>query len=346
MSLSDFTALPIVDVSGLTSPNLAERKAVAQALGRAAGEVGFLYVTGHGLPGPLIEGLKAAARDYFSQPLAVKMGDYIARSQNHSGYVPEGEEQFVGGTYDKKEAYDIGFDYQGPARVLLGRNLWPNRAGFRQAVEPYYRAAFDLGRRLFAGFALALGLDEDALTALATTPPSQLRLIHYPYDPAAQDDRPGIGAHTDYECFTILLPTAPGLEVMNGAGRWIDVPVVDGALVINIGDMMEVLSNGRFVATSHRVRKVGTERYSFPLFCALDYDVTIAPIPGLEPREDGKTYAPVRCGAHLLAQTAQTFQYLKARVAAGEVSLPPGSLGLSSFGPGAQGGRAREGGRG
>jgi isopenicillin N synthase-like dioxygenase len=334
MSRSAFTTLPVVDISELSSSNREERHKVAEALGRAASEVGFLYITGHGVAPSLTEELKAAARDYFSQPLDVKLSNYIGRSENHSGYVPEGEEQFAGGSRDKKEAYDIGFEYSGPdkARVLLGGNQWPDLPGFKPAVQAYYAAVLDLGRRLFQGFTLALGLEEDALASLATTPPSQLRLIHYPFNSEVAEDRPGIGAHTDYECFTVLLPTAPGLEVLNSAGEWIDVPIVKDAFVVNIGDMMEVLSNGRFVATSHRVRKVATERYSFPMFCSLDYDVVIAPIAGLQPGPGAKSYAPVKCGDHLFAQTAQTFQYLKLRVANGEIELPEGSLGLSSFG--------------
>ncbi len=87
----------------------------------------------------------------------------------------------------------------------------------RDAVQAYYAAVFALGRKLFGGFALALGLEENTFDALVTRPPSKLRLIHYPFDDAAQD-APGIGAHTDYECFTILLADKPGLEVMNDQG--------------------------------------------------------------------------------------------------------------------------------
>src|SRR5690606_29178297 len=109
-------------------------------------------------------------------------------------------------------------------------------------------------------------------------------------------------------------PTAPGLEVLNGAGTWIDVPLVEGAFVINIGDMLEVLSNGNFVATSHRVRRVQEERYSFPLFCCCDYDTVIEPLPELVKEGEASRYAPIVCGNHLYAQTIQTFAYLKGRL--------------------------------
>ena len=303
-------------------------------MGKAAREVGFLYVTGHGIPEALIQRLVARAKAYFAQPLDVKMRHYIGHSCNHSGYVPEGEEQLAGGTYDRKEAYDVCFDYlpERGRKPMLGPNQWPDMAGFKEDVQAYYNAVFALSLQLFSGFALALGLPENRFANWVKTPPSQLRLIHYPYDTEAVEDRPGIGAHTDYECFTILLPTAPGLEVLNGAGQWIDAPLVAGAFVINIGDMLEVLSNGQFVATSHRVRKVAEERYSFPLFCACDYDTVIAPLPELAEADGPDEYEPLCCGDHLYAQTIQTFTYLKKRLARGEIQLPTGAKPLSSFG--------------
>jgi isopenicillin N synthase-like dioxygenase len=127
---------------------------------------------------------------------------------------------------------------------MLGPNVWPALANFREDVGAYYNAALNLGKTLFRGFALALGLDESHFDKLVTKPPAQLRLIHYPCDPQAVDTQ-GMGAHSDYECFTILVSTAPGLEVMNGAGEWIDAPPVEGAFVVNIGDMMEVWTNRR-----------------------------------------------------------------------------------------------------
>ncbi len=328
-----FTTLPVVDVAGLNSHDPASRQTVAQQLGQAAREIGFLYITGHGLDPELFIRLRQRAKEYFAQPINIKMQNYIGKSTNHSGYVPEGEEQFAGGSIDHKEAYDIGFEFsRTPSKwPLLGPNQWPDLPRFREDISAYYAAVFALSQQLFRGFALALGLPEETFSSLANTPPSQLRLVHYPYHADAPVDRPGIGAHTDYECFTILLPTAPGLEVLNGAGEWIDIPLIDNAFVINIGDMLEVLSNGQFVATGHRVRKVMEERYSFPLFCACDYDTVIAPIPELA-HYGNKTYTPLRCGDHIFAQTAQTFTYMKQRIAAGKAVLPEGSRHLGSYG--------------
>jgi isopenicillin N synthase-like dioxygenase len=117
------------------------------------------------------------------------------------------------------------------------------------------------------------------------------------------------------------------LQVVNRQGAWTDVPLVPDALIMNVGDMMEILSNGRYLATTHRVKKVAEERYSFPLFFSCDYDHVIAPaISGEAPR-----YRPLKGGEHLFNQTAQTFAYLKARIARGELVLDD-PVPLDSFG--------------
>jgi isopenicillin N synthase-like dioxygenase len=330
------THLPVVDVSALFGTNPDAIAATAAKMGKAARAFGFLYVTGHQQPTELFDAILDAAKRFFAQSTDEKMRVYIGNSRNHRGYVPEGEEVFVGGTKDAKEAYDSSRDLPPDdpdylaGNPLLGPNQWPDLPGFKAAVTRYYQATFELGRVLLGGFALALGEARDLFTPLLTRPPSQLRLIHYPYDtdPA---DRPGFGAHTDYEFFTMLRSTAPGLEVMNEAGVWIDAPPLPNAYAVNIGDMLELLTNGEFVATSHRVRKVREERYSFPLFFAVDYHTRIAPMPRLV-RPGSPLRTPLVAGEHLFAQTAQTFTYLRKRLESGELTLPEASLALSSFG--------------
>lgn len=323
--------LPIVDITALSSAHAVDRRGVAEALDDACRRSGFLYLRGAQLDALPRDRLLSIARDYFAQDHATKMDSYIGRSCNHSGYVPVGEEQFGGGTSDLKEAFDVNNDYSHATgrRPLLGPNLWPDMPRFRDEVLAYYRALSTIGRQLFAAFALALDLDEDYFAPHLRHPPNQLRLIHYPPASGAED-RPGIGAHTDYECFTMLFATAAGLQVVDPAGRWVDVPLVDGAMVMNIGDMMEVLSNGRYLATTHRVKKVAEERYSFPLFFTLDYDHVVAPlVPGTARRR----YRPLRSGEHLFNQTAQTFAYLKRRRAQGDLVLAD-AMPLDSFGVG------------
>jgi isopenicillin N synthase-like dioxygenase len=336
MSVTSFTAVPIVDISGLSSPDRAERERVADEIGHAAREVGFLYVSGSGLDEALFERMLAATKQFFALPLEEKMRSYIGLSRCHRGYVPVGEEGVETGTPEIKEAFDTALDLPADdpdylaGNPMLGPNSWPDLPSFAGAVTAYYDAILEVGHRLLWAFAVALGEDPDVFSRHATKTPSQLRLVHYPYNPDAEDAL-GIGAHTDYECFTLLKPTAPGLEVLNGAGEWIDVPPVEGTLVVNIGDMLELWTNGAFVATSHRVRKVVEERYSFPLFFNVDYDTEVKPLPQFA-STDGTDRAPLRAGEHLFAQTAQTFAYLRNRIDSGELALPDGSLAIGQFG--------------
>lgn len=330
-----FRELPRVAVSGLRSAVFDERRRAAGELVRAAREAGFLYVTDHGVAEGRSDELVRVARRYFAQSTERKLSDYIGLSKAHRGYVPEGEEVFYGGSRDRKEAFDLSFELPetDPAvragTPMLGPNVWPDLPGFREVVSAYYTDVFELGRTLLRGFALGLGLPERFFDGILTKPPSQLRLIHYP--PSAGATGKGIAAHTDYELFTILLATSPGLEVANGEGEWIDAPPLSGAFVVNIGDMLEIFTNGELVATSHRVRAVPSDRYSFPLFFSCDYHTIVEPLPAFVGDRRPPAYDRVVAGEHLFAQTVQSFAYLKERLARGEVKLPDGARPLGSF---------------
>jgi len=332
-----FQSIPVIDIQPLREGSLEDQLAVARQIGQAARDVGFFQVTGHGIPEQRREQLLAQAQRYFAQSEDQKMADYIGLSSDHRGYVPPGEESPDPTKRDVKEAFDLAMDLPasdpavGPDAPMLGPNQWPPLEGFKEDVQAYYDATYQVGRELMRGFALALDLPEDRFLRYVNKPPSQLRLIHYPYDPQAVDAE-GVGAHTDYECFTLLLPTTSGLEVMNGQGQWIDVPYIEGALVVNIGDMLEIWTNGEFIATSHRVRKIKEERYSFPLFFACDYHTVVEPLPELVARHGETQYSPLRSGDHLYAQTIQTFYYLQQRLERGEIALPAGSLEVGSLG--------------
>jgi len=315
----DILRLPVVDISGLYEEDACARKDVAACLVSAVREYGFFYLLGHRVPSELIDNLITQAKSFFQQPIEKKMRWYIGNSKHHRGYVPEGEEVFYGSTFDRKEAFDLGLDLPDDdievehGTPMLGPNVWPDGPDFKDVVAKYYNAVFTLGRTLFRAFALALQLEESYFDHLIRKPPSQLRLIHYPHDPNAADAQ-GIGAHTDYECFTVLLATGPGLEVVNRAGEWVDAAPRAGAFLISLGDMMEIWTNGAFPATSHRVRRVEQERYSFPFFCSCDYHTVVEPLPGFVGPDRPARYPPVLAGAHLFAQTAQTFTYLRKRL--------------------------------
>jgi len=338
-----FDRIPLVDIAPLLGHDSAAKAKVAAELANAASEVGFLYITGHGIANATIDGLQAAAEDFFALPMAVKQKYYIGLSTCHRGYVPRGEEGLYEtnpGITDLKEAFDTALDLPADdadylaGNRMLGPNVWPAEvSAFRDQVTDYYQAAIDLGRRLFGGFALALGLDEDHFAPYLTKPTSQLRLIHYPANEREDGTSNwGIGPHTDFECFTILHSTQPGLQVQNSAQQWIDASPVPGAFVVNIGDMLEAWSNGRFVATGHRVLKTPRERYSFPLFCALDYATKVAPMPAFCSKDNPARFPAIIAGEHLEAQTIRAFRYLRTLLDAGKISFPASDIGGGAFG--------------
>lgn len=333
---TSFQSIPVIDIGGLRLGDRAGRDRVAAELGAAARDVGFFYICGTDVGEDLFERLLSVTKEFFALPMEEKMKSYIGLSSCHRGYVPVGEEGLYGDKPDRKEAFDTALDLPADdpdhlaGNPMLGPNVWPDLPGFADTVTEYYQAVLPVGRDLLSAFAVALGEDPDTFTRHATKTPSQLRLIHYPRIPDAQDAQ-GIGAHTDYECFTLLKPTAPGLEVMNGDGEWIDAPPIPGTFVVNIGDLLELWTNGAFVATSHRVRKVSEERYSFPLFFNVDYHTRVQPLPQFA-SAGRPARQPLVAGEHLFAQTAQTFTYLRSRVESGELVLPEGSLETGTFG--------------
>src|SRR5262245_11843283 len=185
---SGHTRFPVVDLSAFYEGDADARKNVAARLRAAVRESSFFYLVGHRIGAALVDSLIASAASFFRLPFEEKMRWYIGNSKHHRGYVPEGEEILYGGSNDRKEAFDLALDLSDDdADVLrqtpmLGPNVWPDIAGFHEDVGAYYSAVFDLGQTLFRAFALALDLDEYYFDKLVTKPPSQLRLVHYPFD--------------------------------------------------------------------------------------------------------------------------------------------------------------------
>lgn len=339
MSNKAFTSIPLVDIGGLYSDDANARNKVVEELADAASNVGFLYVAGHRMDDSYIQDVRKAAKEFFALPLDKKMENYIGLSSNHRGFVPEGEELLPKDAHvlpDHKEAFDLGCEI--PAdhpsvqsnAPLLGPNQWPAIPKFRERVQGYFDQITALGNLIRGAFALALGLDEDALDGLFNCPTSKLRLIHYPFDEWARD-APGIGEHTDFEWFTLLLADAPGLEVRNSLGEWIDAPPIPGTFILNIGDILEVMTAGKFIATGHRVRSVREDRYSFPFFYSSDYHIQAKPLPQFVDT-DNKNYGAVIVGDHIWSQEIQAYEYLRKRVSDGTLALPDNAKGMGAFG--------------
>lgn len=324
-------ALPVIDIGPLFGSSLADKKKVAEEIAQAAHEVGFFYITNHPIPQRMIRAVYDQAERFFSLREDDKLHYYIAKSKNHRGYVP----RFERGDYADEqgerhyEAFDMALDLRPDdpdyhqANKLLGPNVWPQLPGFRETVYQYYQTVADLAQTMCRAFEIHLRLAPGYFRQFMTKPTSQLRLLHYIENknlPAIKDMN--MGAHTDYECFTILHQTKPGLQVMNSDNQWIEAPPIDGTYVVNIGDMMEAWTNGRFRSTLHRVVNNGHERYSMPYFQAADFDAVIRPVSTLVRNNQPSRYAPIVAGHHLLGQLLRDFGYLKRRYQNGELSLP------------------------
>lgn len=204
-----------------------------------------------------------------------------------------------------------------------GANLWPDAVpALRPAVEAYLGAATLAGEALMRGMALTLGLGADHFSDGLTRNPTLLfRIFHYPavHPGAASDEGFGVGEHSDYGLLTLLGQDDKGGLEARTPGGWIDVPPRGDALVINVGDMFERLTRGRFRSALHRVvNRAGVSRYSFPLFFDPDFDAPVEPLPiaGVEATygkrwDDVDLHAPIGTyGDYLLGKVSRVFPEL------------------------------------
>lgn len=196
------------------------------------------------------------------------------------------------------------------ALPLHGPNQWPPEAllpGFRPAVETYFAALTALGHRLLRLLALSLGLAPGFFEPAFAAPMLALRPLHYTAEVSAPGEGVfGAGAHTDYGCLTLLATDGvPGLQA-HLHGRWQDVPPLRGAFIVNLGDMLERWTNGRYRSTLHRVVNTsGRERYSIAFFFEPGFNTVVECLPCCCVDKPAQ-YPPTTAGEHLLAKYAQT----------------------------------------
>lgn len=312
MATSSFDAVPVVDLGAFLDGS--DKAAVARRTADICERIGFLYVSNHGVPEATIAAARAAALGFFDLPEERKREVHMARQRNHRGWRGFGEVNLdPNGPKDIKESYKVGPelpaddpDYLAGQR-MYGPNAWPpGLPGFREAVWAYFEAVDRLRADLFRLFAMALDLPEAHFAPFVTRPIAQLNLVHYPALPADAPRASGVGAHTDYECFTILWQDENGgLEARDAAGRWVAVPPIPGTFVVNIGDMMALWSNDRFASTLHRASNTsGRRRLSFPMFCGTNHDAVIACLPSCTGPGNPPRHAPVVAGVWQAAKIA------------------------------------------
>jgi isopenicillin N synthase-like dioxygenase len=314
-------SLPLIDVSELKRADLRACRTIVDALGETARTYGFFRICGHGIDPDLIEATYAMAERFFARPEAEKRNYYIGRSPNHRGYVPFSEKGHYADEVQRNyEAFDLGIETPWEdlgsrrGRLLVGPNVWPDIEGFRDVVSRYFTTIAALGLRLCSALEHYLGLPPGAMTGQMTMPISQLRLLHYVRTEGAENHKSvNMGAHTDYECLTLLHTRNPGLQVMTTDDRWIDVPADPEVYVVNIGDMLEAWSNGIFQSTPHRVLNLCPERFSMPYFVAANHDTEIRPFSQLVDKGAQPGYQPFLAGDHIENMLVRDFPYLRER---------------------------------
>lgn len=312
-------SLPLIDVSGLRSAQFDARKAVALEIRAACEQHGFFYVRNHGIDAALIARVFAEAEHFFDQPVAHKLALDKKYSPCNRGYEPlRAQTLEAGAPPDLKESFYIGEDISADdARVKAGRfntgpNQWPqDMPDFRAPMDAYYLAARALGMQLIRGLALSLDLPEDYFEDYLQQPACTLRLLHYPPQPAQpMPGEKGCGAHTDFGGITLLLQDdAGGLQVLDTASdSWIDAPPVAGAYVVNLGDMFERWTNGRYRSTLHRVTNLsGRERYSVPFFFTGNPQQLVQCLPTCLADGEIPKYAPVTVEQHMIECYRRTY---------------------------------------
>jgi isopenicillin N synthase-like dioxygenase len=278
---------------GVASISLAEAEhdavGFARALGTSFERYGFAIVSDHGIPADLIARAEAQARALFALPEEAKRGYHLPGAGGARGYTPFGIETARGAAaVDLKEFWHIGRELPPEHRFaeVMAANLWPAElADFRATLLELF-AAFDAtGGRLLAAIARHLGLAPDFLVDPVADGNSVLRLLHYP---PVVGDGPSIraGAHEDINAITLLLGAEEaGLEILDRDGRWLAVTPRAGELAVNIGDMLQRLTNNRLRSTTHRVAnptaaRRGLARYSMPFFLHFRPDYRIETLPG------------------------------------------------------------------
>lgn len=279
-----------MDLATLPVLSLAEEPArFAAEIGASFRSFGFAMVRDHGIDPALIARAWDLTEAFFALPEAEKRGYFIEGGGGARGYTPFRTEIAKGASErDLKEFWHVGRDLPPghPLSASMPPNVWPDRpAGFRDALSRLY-AEFDrVGAVILSRIAIHLGFAADWFDPAIADGNSVLRLLHYPPVAPAAGGAIRAGAHEDINLITLLLGAEEaGLELLAKDGRWIGVSPPEGALVVNIGDMLQRLSNHVLPSTTHRVRnpegaRSGFSRYSMPFFLHLRSDFPIVTLP-------------------------------------------------------------------
>jgi len=330
--VDDFDSVPIIDISGNFGGDIRKKREIAAKIDTACRSIGFLVVSGHGVSEELVERTSRVTRTFFELPLAEKRLYRTPDPAIYRGFYDVGANAVAYSLDDREAAPDycerfsinkVEYDRDDPyyanrrGQQIFAPNIWPKGIdGFEATWTEYYRVMETLARDLMRLFALALQLDEHWFDDKIDKHMTKLAANWYPDQQVPP--KPGqlrIGAHTDYGSLTILKTEDKpgGLEVRTRSGSWAPVPIVEGTLIVNIGDLMAQWTNDRWISTMHRVQNPpreaisGTERLSLVFFHQPNYDALVECLPSC--RDEGAAkYAPVTSGDHLMMKLTKMQQ--------------------------------------
>lgn len=319
------TAIPCIDVTGLGDQKADAR--IGQEILEAYGVWGFGYVVGHPVDAGLVGAVFEQSRRFHALPMADKLR--IRVNRHHRGYIP-----FAASTDVNSSVETVTKPNQSESFMLLneapeaeiaggtylaGPNQWPDLPGFRETLVAYNDAMADFAQALMRVIGAALG-DTGALAAAFEHPTTWLRLLHYPsQDPQAPADEYGSAPHTDFGAITLLAQDdVGGLSVKTIDGEWADVPPMQGAFVMNVGDMLHRWSNGLLRSTPHRVtNRTGRERYSVPFFYDPHVRSVVEPLPSTVTSARPARFEPLVYGDWLREELEASYDDHKAGVTGG-----------------------------
>lgn len=269
-------AIPVVNLADFLSGDPQLKQAFVNQLGKAYEEVGFVAVKNHGIPDDLIADLYKYVQQFYALPSESKKQYEIAGLAGQRGYTSFGKEHAKGSDApDLKEFFQFGqiVNDGDPIKSEYPDNVQvKDIPSFNSTFEKAYRAFEKSGRALLQAIALYLGLDEHYFDQYIHNGNSILRAIHYP--PITQEPKSAIRAeqHEDINLITLLVgASADGLQILSKQDEWVPVTSLPEQIVVNVGDMLQRLTNNRLKSTTHRVvnppkEKWGTSRFSIPFF--------------------------------------------------------------------------------
>ncbi len=282
--------IPTLDIRRYSDPSSSsDRAAFVAELGAAYREWGFAGIRGHGIPQELIDGAYEAFRRFFALPAETKLKYHVKGGGGARGYTPFGVETAKDSKYpDLKEFWHVGREIPRDSKYadVMAPNLWPEEVPeFHRYGYGLFEALDGLGSRVLRALALHIDLPETYFEDKTNFGNSILRPIHYPPITAPEVPNVRAGAHEDINLITLLVgASAQGLEVLSRKGEWVPFTADADTIVVNIGDMLQRLTNHVYPSTTHRVTNPPGEaarqpRYSVPFFLHPNPDFLIASLP-------------------------------------------------------------------